>query len=258
VPRKTEDRVEDSAFDDPRELPLNLPFYSYEALTSLAFHTLSKAEHPVASSSASDSAVDLWSARFAPDKHSLVVGNENVVEFMYRWLQRWSGNTADDDLVLSFFFFKACYLLSDSFVSQFQEEGQQPKRALLLCGPLGVGKTTGVQVCAKELGYKVIGTLMVFVQSLVRSKQCYVAVTPAQRRSGKEILTLFGEATQSERVSGNFQAAQAEGKSLGSFFASKPKEGKEPPKKKAKLAEPEANEPVLSLLHTAAVVYHSI
>jgi len=63
--------------------------------------------------------------------------------------------------------------------------------------------------------------------------QYAIAVTPSQKRSGKDILALFGEATQSERVSSNFQSG-SDGKPLSSFFGAASSSNKKEKKEKEK------------------------
>ena len=80
-----------------------------------------------------------------------------------------------------------------------------PANGLLLCGPVGSGKTAAVYAAAEEFGFKVL------------------EVNPSRKRSGLEVLNQFGEATQSRRIGGGDEqkkpAASTGG--IGGFFGKK-------------------------------------
>ena len=113
--------------------------------------------------------------------------------------------------------------MDDSFNSSFgsneEEEGEDNGMgvALLLCGPVGCGKTAAVYTCAQELGYKVLE---------INSTHC---------RTRQNLTSILREATQSHQVSVQ-QRAIAKGcnqppppkqkdtnKGLMAFFKPKPK-----------------------------------
>ena len=84
-----------------------------------------------------------------------------------------------------------------------------PANGLLLCGPVGSGKTAAVYAAAEEFGFKVL------------------EVNPSRKRSGLEVLNQFGEATQSRRIGGGDEqkkpAASTGG--IGGFFGKKQPSG---------------------------------
>ena len=78
-----------------------------------------------------------------------------------------------------------------------------PANGLLLCGPVGSGKTAAVYAAAEEFGFKVL------------------EVNPSRKRSGLEVLSQFGEATQSRRIDGGDEQKKPAG-GIGGFFGKKP------------------------------------
>jgi len=93
VPRKFEEGFTEGAFDDVTSLPPDSPIYSFEQINRLALHALRKsfdAPESTATAVAASTNSDLWSEKFAPDEHGLVIGNEHAVEFMFRWLRKWT------------------------------------------------------------------------------------------------------------------------------------------------------------------------
>ena len=80
-----------------------------------------------------------------------------------------------------------------------------PANGLLLCGPVGSGKTSAVYAAAEEFGFKVL------------------EVNPSRKRSGLEVLSQFGEATQSRRIGGGGDEQKKQGAGgIGGFFGKKP------------------------------------
>ena len=83
-----------------------------------------------------------------------------------------------------------------------------PANGLLLCGPVGSGKTAAVYAAAEEFGFKVL------------------EVNPSRKRSGLEVLNQFGEATQSRRIGGgDEQKKPAASTGIGGFFGKKQPSG---------------------------------
>ena len=75
----------------------------------------------------------------------------------------------------------------------------------MLCGPVGSGKTSAVYAAAEEFGFKVL------------------EVNPSRKRSGLEVLSQFGEATQSRRIGGGGDEQKKQGAGgIGGFFGKKP------------------------------------
>ena len=96
--------LDEGAYDDAANLTSDQHFFSLDSLTNLAHHTLLKSNlNSLSNNNEMDGASDVWSHRFAPESHRLVLGNENVVEFMYRWLKSWSPLKSNaNDLVFTF------------------------------------------------------------------------------------------------------------------------------------------------------------
>ena len=83
-----------------------------------------------------------------------------------------------------------------------------PANGLLLCGPVGSGKTAAVYAAAEEFGFKVL------------------EVNPSRKRSGLEVLNQFGEATQSRRIGGgDKQKKPTPAGGIGGFFGKKQPSG---------------------------------
>jgi replication factor C large subunit len=68
----------------------------------------------------------IWADKYSPGKISEVLGNNEAVSKIVKWLSAWRG------------------------------EGVPEKRAILLCGPTGTGKTAMVYAISNELGYEVV------------------------------------------------------------------------------------------------------
>ena len=89
------------------------------------------------------------------------------------WDPNDDGDGDDDDGV-------ATDLSRGGYVPLVNKKGV-PASGALVCGPVGCGKTAAVYAAARELGFTVL------------------EVNASSKRSGAEILTQFGEATQSRR-----------------------------------------------------------
>ncbi|KDO28801.1 hypothetical protein SPRG_22173 [Saprolegnia parasitica CBS 223.65] len=115
---------------------------------------------------------------FAPTSFNGVVGSKESVVALYQWLRAWktlrSGKQPDRSSYMEFFM--------DPEDSDDDEEDTELYRLLVLQGEAGAGKTCSVYACAAELGYQVL------------------EINAGQLRSGKTLLELAGEATQSSRV----------------------------------------------------------
>ncbi|EQC32097.1 hypothetical protein SDRG_10293 [Saprolegnia diclina VS20] len=125
--------------------------------------------------------------RFAPTSFNGVVGSKESVVALYQWLRAWktlrSGRQPDRSSYMEFFM--------DPEYSDDDEEDTELYRLLVLQGEAGAGKTCSVYACAAELGYQVL------------------EINAGQLRSGKTLLELAGEATQSSRVLASTSSASA-------------------------------------------------
>jgi replication factor C large subunit len=68
----------------------------------------------------------IWADKYSPQKTSEVLGNNEAVSKIVKWLSAWSGGRTPE------------------------------KRAILLSGPTGIGKTAMVYAISNELGYEVV------------------------------------------------------------------------------------------------------
>ncbi|OQR95657.1 hypothetical protein THRCLA_22093 [Thraustotheca clavata] len=116
--------------------------------------------------------------RFSPSSFNGVVGSKESVVALYEWLRAWkllrSGKKPERSSFYDFFI--------DPEDSDEDEEDAELYRLLVVKGEAGAGKTCSVYACAAELGYQVL------------------ELNAGQQRSGKQLLELAGEATQSNRV----------------------------------------------------------
>jgi DNA polymerase III delta prime subunit len=112
----------------------------------------------------------LWTDLYAPTTVKECCSNSKVVNLLFIWLRRWKQRKKNEQ--------------RKSIKSTANDENEDVPlcNALLLKGPHGISKTAAVYACAHQLGYKVI------------------EVNASSRRSGKQILQLFAEATQSHQM----------------------------------------------------------
>ncbi|XP_034044557.1 ATPase family AAA domain-containing protein 5b [Thalassophryne amazonica] len=129
----------------------------------------------------------LWTDKYSPQRSSEVIGNSASVTRLRCWLKKWKQRVdceerrrIDDR--------KREENGNDSWdCGDFQGEAgsgdEEPLyNAMLIVGPLGVGKTASVYACAQELGFKVF------------------EVNCSSQRSGRNVLSSLKEATQSHLV----------------------------------------------------------
>eukprot|EP00743_Colponemidia_sp_Colp-15_P009834 GILK01010774.1.p1 GENE.GILK01010774.1~~GILK01010774.1.p1 ORF type:complete len:1200 (+),score=219.29 GILK01010774.1:87-3602(+) len=131
----------------------------------------------------------LWADKYRPTKTSEILGNQQSVESVLTWLSGWkeANKTTHTTKKKKR---KVSQTSSDSEEASVDDSGDGCK-ALLLFGPSGCGKTATIHACANQLGYEVM------------------EVNSSAKRAGKNILELFGEATQSHRLHGTGSAVSA-------------------------------------------------
>ncbi|OQR98118.1 hypothetical protein ACHHYP_09219, partial [Achlya hypogyna] len=116
--------------------------------------------------------------RFAPVSFNGVVGSKESVVALYEWLRAWKLLRGGQRPARSAFY----EFFTDPDSDASDDDDGELFRLLVLQGEAGAGKTCSVYACAAELGYQVL------------------EINAGQLRSGKALLELAGEATQSTRV----------------------------------------------------------
>ena len=176
----------------------------------------------------------LWNDLYHPKKSCDIIGNKEGVAKVYNWLSKWKSpnskdleteinatrinpaSRGDPDYMAPLVRRRARAVnMNDSLNSSFasNEDGDMVDVALLLCGPIGCGKTAAVYTCAHELGYKVLE----INSTLLRNRQ--------------NVLSILREATQSHHVSvqqapptvAKATSVARPKKGLMAFFKPKPK-----------------------------------
>lgn len=116
--------------------------------------------------------------RYAPVKGGGLVGNKETVRLLSSWLSAWKAGGDERER-------RSCFQ-SELFVFEGDNSDTGDEvdlcRLFILQGESGSGKSASVYACAEELGYEVI------------------EINAAQNRSGRNIVEIAGEATQSTRV----------------------------------------------------------
>ncbi len=189
--------------------------------------------------------VHQWNHLYRPIRSHDIIGNKVGVAKIHDWLSKWKSSSNNSNngrgLVMNT---QGCHdntdpqptrrrrqrlidlneSLNSSFCSNEVEESEEVGVALLVCGPVGCGKTATVYACAEELGYKVLE---------VNSAHC---------RSRQSLLSILREATQSHHVgvqapppvatvTMSTKTPSAPPKGLMAFFKPKqPTNQKQPPK----------------------------
>ena len=126
---------------------------------------------------------ELWSEIFKPRKTAELCGNGSSASQLLGWLQQWidakkargGGKHGEADSECSDY---EC----ESSSGEDEAASDSVCNMIVLEGPSGIGKTAAVYACAAELGLKVL------------------EVNPAMSRAGRNVLTSFGEATQSHEL----------------------------------------------------------
>jgi len=137
----------------------------------------------------------LWTEKHRPDAVDRICNNATAKLMLTKWLEEWKRNphrawesanllrrrkeavkdwglNSEKDLVKEL----------GMRPGQLEEEECWLSSGILLAGPCASGKTSLVYACAKEMGFRV------------------KEVTTSDKRTGKELTNLIGEATQSKRL----------------------------------------------------------
>lgn len=109
--------------------------------------------------------LDPWVLQYAPSSHKGMCGNEEWIYFIHSWLIKWK---------------QLLYKLRNP--NKRNQSQIDLHNTLLIHGPYGIGKTSSIYACSKELGFTVI------------------EVNASNHRSGHYIKNLLGEAMQSHRM----------------------------------------------------------
>ncbi|KAH7491583.1 ATPase family AAA domain-containing protein 5 [Phytophthora ramorum] len=117
--------------------------------------------------------------RYLPVNASGLVGNRDSLHTLSSWLSAWKVGVGDRERLDCFS--TELFTFEDGD-SDSEDEVGDLCRLFILEGESGSGKSAAVYACAEELGYEII------------------EINAAQSRSGKSVVELAGEATQSTRV----------------------------------------------------------
>ncbi|EGZ13361.1 hypothetical protein PHYSODRAFT_302987 [Phytophthora sojae] len=117
--------------------------------------------------------------RYLPVNASGLVGNRESLHTLSSWLSAWKVGGGDRERLDCF---ETELFTFEDHDSDSEDEVGDLCRLFILEGESGSGKSAAVYACAEELGYEII------------------EINAAQNRSGKSIVELAGEATQSTRV----------------------------------------------------------
>lgn len=120
-----------------------------------------------------------WTSKYKPTSSKQIIGNFESIKELRKWLVQWTENEAR----------KKTNSKSDSDFSDFYHSDTDSRGSmkatnnlLIITGPVGCGKTSGVYAVAAELSIKVL------------------EVNASSKRTGKIMLQDLHEATQSHKV----------------------------------------------------------
>eukprot|EP00912_Choanoflagellata_sp_UC4_P002252 UC4_evm2s1428 len=150
----------------------------------------------------------LWIDTYRPKSHLDVIGNKKQIKDLFVWLSKWKKILlpVSDSVVPSACKPKKRSKCNTNMDEDFILDDEKFENAIknnvalsmLLKGKSGTGKTAAIYACARELDYKILE---------INSSDC---------RSGKQLISLFGEATQSRQVGGGGNGIDNDSKVLAS------------------------------------------
>ena len=124
---------------------------------STAVNTTAEAPAPQSTNKPQGStSTELWTNKYKPKKVSELIGNQEAIKKLQDWLQKWKVELKKQ-------------MAAMAQAAQKKGKGGKPKemkKAALLSGPPGIGKTSAATLVAEALGYEVLE----FNASSVRSK----------------------------------------------------------------------------------------
>lgn len=114
----------------------------------------------------------LWTDLYCPNSCGELLGSTNRAQIrnLLKWLKEWSVCK------------RVAKRSSKYSDDEFSDEDDEPRAVACIQGPRGCGKSCAVYSCAKEAGFTVL------------------EVSCSQKRSGKELLAIVGEACSSKRI----------------------------------------------------------
>ena len=159
----------------------------------------------------------LWTEKYKPRSSFEVIGNVDKISSLKEWLGTWKDSgrksgtcpssrectpvkkkvgrdacDSDSDFQLSAT--KYCY---DDESSRGGDDGLDILKGNILYGPPGCGKTCAIYACAQDLGFKVL------------------EMNASSKRTGKDVLSQFGETAQSHLVQKGLPEAAEKGVYVG-------------------------------------------
>merc|ERR1719348_921159 len=120
-----------------------------------------------------------WASKYQPRCGADILGNNDQITKLREWLNNWSGNKA--------FSVSTSEVSSEDIATDSEYELdvsvlEKLGNTCLLEGPTGSGKTAAVFALAAEMGFNVL------------------EVNASSNRTGKQVLSMLSEATQSQQV----------------------------------------------------------
>merc|ERR1712050_190611 len=92
----------------------------------------------------------LWNNKYAPERATDLIGNNFIIKSLREWLQKWESNNKSQDKIKS----DKKESLKKSRL-QYKKQNSN-KKAVLLNGPPGIGKTSSALIICKELGFHTV------------------------------------------------------------------------------------------------------